>query len=69
MPESKEKLPEKLTNKEEKEDKKEFLKKEDYLPIKEKLLEKEKLTVKNGLKHSETTFPNLPKRANNKVST
>ena len=69
MLKSKEKLPEKLTNKEEKEDKKESLKKEDYQKTKEKSLRKEKLTVKNGLKHSETTFQNLLLELFNKTST
>jgi hypothetical protein len=64
----KELLPEKLTNKEEKEDKKLFPKKEDYQPIKRKLLEKEKLTVKNGLKLSETMLPNLLKKVFKKTS-
>lgn len=59
MLEFKDKLLEKLMNKEEKEDKKEFLKKEDYLLTKEKSLRKEKLTAKNGSKHSETMFHNL----------
>jgi hypothetical protein len=60
-------LPEKLTNKEEKEDKIMLPKKEDYQLIKEKLLNKEKPTVKNGLKHSETMLQNLLKKVFNKI--
>lgn len=68
MLKSKELLPKKLTNKEEKEDKKLFPKKEDYQPIKRKSSEKEKPIVKNGLKLSETMLPNLLKRVFKKTS-
>ena len=67
MLESKELLPLKPTNKEEREEKMLLPKREDYRLIKEKLLKKEKLTVKNGLKHSETMLLNLPKKVFKKI--
>ena len=67
MPKSKELLPLKLTNKAEREGKIKSLKREDYQLRREKPLEAEKQTVKNGLKPSETTLPNLPKRLSKKI--
>ena len=61
-PESKELPPLKLTNKAEREDKKELLKREDWVKKKEKSSRKENPTVKNGSRPSETTFQNWPKR-------
>ena len=64
---SKELLPLKPMNKEEREDKTKYPKSEDYQSKKEKPSEPERQTVKNGSKHSETTLPNLLKRVSNKT--
>jgi len=69
MPELSEKLPEKLTNKTEKEELPNYLKREDFQKNKEKSSEKENQTVKNGSEHSKTTCPRSPKRLPKKTST
>jgi hypothetical protein len=68
MPELLEKLPEKPTNKIEKEELLSFLKREDFQKKKEKSSEKEKPTVKNGSEPSKTTCPKLPRRPLKKTS-